>query len=1197
MRRLAASLLLLLILGVSVSAGVKLEQLDDVDALEELDGLDGEIGGLTQDSASEAAAGVHHYNHNGVELFYHVFRGYRVVEPQLGVVMGEDTVLHRHHHRYRVSLEMVIKNDYELPHSTSISWMNFPVKSITSRFVQRVACGNLCRGVKSAVTKRGGQFWLNFYCHSKKVCSRVRRYFSINSPQSQRLFGFLEFTLVGIIHEHQFVFHWRSGEAGEKPVEAFHFEDGKALLYTIKSNIGQTVYATYTTKGQRVIPSKKSLPKLYRSDQLDSLSSNIGDYKLIVAEMRKHGRVVAQLVFDVSTNKKTLNLMNWFSPTRLVSSFPYEIGKTGFNYFSMAGHKALKRTFFVNYVYRGCPGDTGFWMIADKKDVCSWAKKGWKGSAPELVYSQVSGIKYSQGNAFYADRFLVYLTNETPKPRPVPYPFFRFEGDKALLYTIKSNIGQTAYKTFKKKGTTMIPSDGKLPNLYRSKLLDTLPFAVKRSGYGKIVAEMRTGSKVVAQVVFDVSTNTKKLNFQNWFTRTRMVSSFPYELKKTGFNFFSFAGHQAHKRTFFINNRYRGCGGDVGFWVVSDRKDVCSWDNKGWHGSAPVLVYTQVPNKRYSEGNAFFADRFIVYLTSKVPELHPELPPVFRFEGNKNLLYTIKSNIGEKVYTTFKNRGNNEIPSDRSLPKLYRSDQLDTLANAVERSGFKHIVAEMRAGSRVVAQVVFDVSINTKSLNFQNWFTPARMVSSFPYKLKKTGFNYFSFAGHQAHKRTFFISNRYRGCGGDIGFWVISDRKDVCKWSNKGWHSSGPVLVYTQVPGVPFAKSNAYYADRFIVYMAHIGKTAYSTFRSRAYDRIPKHRSLPDLYRSNQLDTLPSLIHRTGYKRMVAEMRTDGKVVAQVVFDVSRNPKSLNMVNWFSKSRLVSSYPYQLGKSGYNYFSVAGHQAHKRTFFINSVYAGCAGDIGFWMAGPMQVGYKGWHGSAPALIYTRLPGKKYSQGNAFYADRFLVYLANEVPKPAAPKIPLFHFEGHRALLYTVKSGAGHEVFKTFRTKGPSDIPADRSLPDLYRSDQLDALAWTLLHTGYKRIVAEMRSDGRRVAQVVFDVSRHTKSVGMTNWFTPTRLVSSYPYHLGKTGYNYFSVAGHRAHKRTFFINKVYAGCAGDLGFWMVSDRRDPCKWANKGWSGSAPVLVYTKKPGKYSRGNAFFADRFLVYLE
>uniref|UniRef100_A0A1I8GIN4 Peptidase_S9 domain-containing protein n=1 Tax=Macrostomum lignano TaxID=282301 RepID=A0A1I8GIN4_9PLAT len=898
MRRLAASLLLLLILGVSVSAGVKLEQLDDVDALEELDGLDGEIGGLTQDSASEAAAGVHHYNHNGVELFYHVFRGYRVVEPQLGVVMGEDTVLHRHHHRYRVSLEMVIKNDYELPHSTSISWMNFPVKSITSRFVQRVACGNLCRGVND---EKGGQFWLNFYCHSKKVCSRVRRYFSTNSPQSQRLFGFLEFTLVGIIHEHQFVFHWRSGEAGEKPVEAFHFEDGKALLYTIKSNIGQTVYATYTTKGQRVIPSKKSLPKLYRSDQLDSLSSNIGDYKLIVAEMRKHGRVVAQLVFDVSTNKKTLNLMNWFSPTRLVSSFPYEIGKTGFNYFSMAGHKALKRTFFVNYVYRGCPGDTGFWMIADKKDVCSWAKKGWKGSAPELVYSV---LKYSQ--PFYADRFLVYLTNETPKSDP----FFRFEGDKALLYTIKSNIGQTAYKTFKKKGTTMIPSDGKLPNLYRSKLLDTLPFAVKRSGYGKIVAEMRTGSKVVAQ--------------------------------------------------------------------------------------------------RYSEGNAFFADRFIVYLTSKVPELHPELPPVFRFEGNKNLLYTIKSNIGEKVYTTFKNRGNNEIPSDRSLPKLYRSDQLDTLANAVERSGFKHIVAEMRAGSRVVAQVVFDVSINTKSLNFQNWFTPARMVSSFPYKLKKTGFNYFSFAGHQAHKRTFFISNRYRGCGGDIGFWVISDRKDVCKWSNKGWHSSGPVLVYTQVPGVPFAKSNAYYADRFIVYMAnhvprppplpipifrfegnkvllytiksHIGKTAYSTFRSRAYDRIPKHRSLPDLYRSNQLDTLPSLIHRTGYKRMVAEMRTDGKVVAQVVFDVSRNPKSLNMVNWFSKSRLVSSYPYQLGKSGYNYFSVAGHQAYKRTFFINSVYkAGCAGDIGFWVVSdrrdPCKWAYKGWHGSAPALIYTRLPGK------------------------------------------------------------------------------------------------------------------------------------------------------------------------------------------------------------------------------
>uniref|UniRef100_A0A1I8FL55 DUF5710 domain-containing protein n=1 Tax=Macrostomum lignano TaxID=282301 RepID=A0A1I8FL55_9PLAT len=542
-------------------------------------------------------------------------------------------------------------------------------------------------------------------------------------------------------------------------------------------------------------------------------------------------------------------------------------------------------------------------------------------------------------------------------------------------------------------------------------------------------------------------------------------------------------------------------------------------------------------------------------IRSKVPELHPELPPVFRFEGNKNLLYTIKSNIGEKVYTTFKNRGNNEIPSDRSLPKLYRSDQLDTLANAVERSGFKHIVAEMRAGSRVVAQVVFDVSINTKSLNFQNWFTRTRMVSSFPYKLKKTGFNFFSFA-------------EGRGCGGDIGFWFISDRKDVCKWSNKGWHSSGPVLVYTQVPGVPFAKSNAYYADRFIVYMAetrsfcytiksHIGKTAYSTFRSRAYDRIPKHRSLPDLYRSNQLDTLPSLIHRTGYKRMVAEMRTDGKVVAQVVFDVSRNP------NWARAATTTT------------YFSFCRAPGHKRTSLSTGVTSlpGCD-DIGFWggvgqARDPMQVGR------------TRLAGRHLISTPDLHPD-----------SPARSTARATHsmridswstWQGHRAPAVHVKSGRGPRgVSKTFRTKAPAT-----SRPTAPCRPVTAPTSWTRWPgpsspPATSGLSLRMRSDGRRVAQVVsFDVSRHTKSVGMTKLVHPTRLVSSYPLSPGQDRpTTTFFCRPARPNNGASSCNKAGRLQVGQQGLEAAPPR----------------CCVYTKKPGKYRpRQRGSLADRFLVY--
>uniref|UniRef100_A0A1I8FJR1 Uncharacterized protein n=1 Tax=Macrostomum lignano TaxID=282301 RepID=A0A1I8FJR1_9PLAT len=576
--------------------------------------------------------------------------------------------------------------------------------------------------------------------------------------------------------------------------------------------------------------------------------------------------------------------------------------------------------------------------------------------------------------------------------------------------------------------------------------------------------------------------------------------------------------------------------------------------------------------------------------------------------GNKNLLYTIKrATSGRKCTPPSRTEATNEIPSDRSLPKLYRSDQLDTLANAVEANPASSTSwPKCALASRVVAQVVFDVSINTKNLvhSGSHGLVLSLQVEEDWLQLllvRRSPGPQANFFHQQSRTEAAAATSRVLG--------LFLTAKDVWQVVQQRLAQFRPRAGVHAVCRRSFAKSNAYYADRFIVYMAnhvprppplpiptlsdlsvnpkhyasisegnkvllytiksHIGQDGLQHLQiARAYDRIPKTPvAAPDLYRSNQLDTLPSLIHRTGYKRMVAEMRTDGKVVAQVVFDVSRNPKSLNMVNWFSKSRLVSSYPYQLGKSGYNYFSVAGHQAHKRTFFINSVYAGLRWRpraSGWCRTGGTHAsgGTRAGTGSAPALIYTRLPGKKYSQGNAFYADRFLVYLAGGTGPCCTPS---------RAALATRCSK--HSEPRAPATSRPTAPCRTCTAPT----------SWTRWpgpspHGGYKRIVAEMRSDrspGSPRSSSTFPGTPNRPAT--TTSLLPATAPTSGP------------------SSSTRCTPAVLATSAS--GWW--SDRRDPCKWANKALERLRPgACVHQKKPGKYhAEATRSLLTGFLVYLE
>uniref|UniRef100_A0A1I8FM87 Sema domain-containing protein n=1 Tax=Macrostomum lignano TaxID=282301 RepID=A0A1I8FM87_9PLAT len=324
-------------------------------------------------------------------------------------------------------------------------------------------------------------------------------------------------------------------------------------------------------------------------DQMATVAST-GSWE-IVAEMRKAGRTVAQLVFD--GNPRGLNKLSWFSKERLISSRPFWIGHTNFNFFSVAGHAAIKRYFSSSIHYAGCPGDIGAFMVSDKKDPCPWANQYWRGKTPVLVYSAYQNVRFQSGSARSADNFLVYMRFKRPSSSSAPAisEAFEFEPSKILLFTVKANSNQKAAATFLNSAIkSRVPKSGNLPSVFRSELIDSLSTLNARTGKHYIVAEMRAGSRMVAQVVFDISTKRSKLNKENWFSKERVVSSYyPYILLVVNSTTFRSEATLQSSAASSSASATMAAQGDRAFWMVSDGRDPCPWANAKWSVDAAQL--------------------------------------------------------------------------------------------------------------------------------------------------------------------------------------------------------------------------------------------------------------------------------------------------------------------------------------------------------------------------------------------------------------------------------------------------------------------------------------------------------------------------------------------------------------------------------------------------------------------------------
>ncbi|XP_070568467.1 uncharacterized protein [Ptychodera flava] len=332
------------------------------------------------------------------------------------------------------------------------------------------------------------------------------------------------------------------------------------------------------------------------------------------------------------------------------------------------------------------------------------------------------------------------------------------------------------------------------------------------------------------------------------------------------------------------------------------------------------------------------------------------------------LIFKAVSGIGGNLYAIYTSDKpmNQDRPEARELTDNFKGHYKSYLMDHWEALGVCEVKMSMFREGEEKASMVFNGICSTK----MSWFSQNRLKASPWQDLMdlQQGTNNFSISGYADSNQLFFANNRSADCPHDFGWMVVVDDGNTgCQWSVM--HEK-PFFMYSSQP-TKVDWDEGKIADVMAIFVKHkfeyieprpiaelgwelvfkavpgVGGSVFNLWNNnggRNQDNIQARQlnaNYRDHYKSPKVDSWSTL----GVREVKLSVYEDGEEKMYLIFDARGSDKN----NWLSNERLISTPYHDLldDDVAKNFFSLRGDAPHSRRFFINSVYPGCANDVGW----------------------------------------------------------------------------------------------------------------------------------------------------------------------------------------------------------------------------------------------------------